>query len=264
MKKILLMPLVCISMLSMAQTITVRDNSIREPIEGVVIKDKDNKFVQTNNKGKANISELNTADSLSVSHVSFHGKKILVSGNNDLTIALSSKIIMLDEVIFAANKVAEKKSDVPYQMEIIKQKDIEFGNQPTSADVLQNTGAVFVQKSQLGGGSAVLRGFEANKTLLVVDGVRMNNAIYRGGHLQDLVTLDANMLDRTEVIFGPSSTIYGSDALGGVMHFYTKNAEFSTDSNMLFKLNSMARYSSACNEMTGQLNFNVGFSKFAS
>lgn len=258
------MPLVCISMLSMAQTITVRDNSIREPIEGALIKDKNNKTIQTNSKGKADLSALNTEDSLLVTHVSYHGKKILVTEKNNLAVSLSSKVIMLDEIIFSANKVAEKKSDVPYLMEIVKQKDIEFSNQATSADVLQNTGAVFVQKSQLGGGSAVLRGFEANKTLLVVDGVRMNNAIYRGGHLQDLVTLDANMLDRTEVIFGPSSTIYGSDALGGVMHFYTKNAEFSTDSNMLFKLNSMVRYSSACSEKTGHLDFNLGFKKFAS
>lgn len=258
------MPMTCISLLSMAQNITVRDNSIREPIEGAIIKDKNNKTIVTNSKGNANLSELNTGDSLSVMHVSYHSKKILVTKKNNLTVSLSSKIIMLDEIIFSANKVAEKKSDVPYLMEIIKQKDIEFSNQATSADVLQNTGAVFVQKSQLGGGSAVLRGFEANKTLLVVDGVRMNNAIYRGGHLQDLVTLDANMLDRTEVIFGPSSTIYGSDALGGVMHFYTKNSEFSTDSNMLFKLNSMVRYSSACNETTGHLDFNLGFKRIAS
>lgn len=265
MKRSLLMLLACVYLHANGQNITVRDNSIREPVENAIIKDKNNKTVNTNAKGKANLSELDKSDSLWITHVSFHPKKIYARDENqDLNISLSSKIIMLDEVIFSANKTAEKKSDVPYTMEIIKQKDIEFGNQPTSADVLQNTGAVFVQKSQLGGGSAVMRGFEANKTLIVVDGVRMNNAIYRGGHLQDLITLDANMLERTEVIFGPSSTIYGSDALGGVMHFYTKNAEFSADSNMLFKLNSMARYSSASNEITGHLDFNLGFKKFAS
>lgn len=258
------MLLACAYMHSEGQNITVRDISIREPIENAIIKDKNNKTVNTNAKGKADLSELDKSDSLSISHVSFHAKKIVVGDSKELNVSLSSKVIMLDEIIFSANKVSEKKSDVPYQMQIVKQKDIEFANQPTSADLLQNTGAVFVQKSQLGGGSAVLRGFEANKTLLVVDGVRMNNAIYRGGHLQDLVTLDANMLDRVEVIFGPSSTMYGSDALGGVMHFYTKNAELSTDSNMLFKLNTMARYSSACNEATGHVDLNLGFKRFAS
>ena len=84
-----------------------------------------------------------------------------------------------------------------------------------------------IQKSQLGGGSPIIRGFEANRVLLVVDGVRMNNAIYRSGHLQNALTVDANALEIVEVVFGPSSTIYGSDALGGVVHFYTKKPEFS-------------------------------------
>ncbi len=149
-------------------------------------------------------------------------------------------------------------------MEVIKQKDIEFSNQPTTGDLLQNTGNVFVQKSQLGGGSPNLRGFEASRVLIVIDGVRMNNAIYRAGHLQDVMTLDAQMLDRTEVIFGPSSTMYGSDALGGVMHFYTKNAQFSTDDKMLLKANAMVRYASVNNEMTGHIDVNLGFKKFAS
>ena len=109
-----------------------------------------------------------------------------------------------------------------------------------------------------------MRGFEANKVLIVVDGVRMNNAIYRGGHLQDLITLDPNMLERTEVIFGPSSTIYGSDALGGVMHFYTKHAQFSSNDKLLVKGNGVFRYSSAMKEQTGHLDLNVGTKKFAS
>lgn len=96
-----------------------------------------------------------------------------------------------------------------------------------------------------------MRGFEANKVLLVIDGVRMNNAIYRGGHLQDVMTIDPNMLERTEVIFGPSSTMYGSDALGGVMNFYTKNAQFSSDDKLLVKVNAMVRYASVNQEKQG-------------
>ncbi|NJN34367.1 MAG: TonB-dependent receptor plug domain-containing protein [Saprospiraceae bacterium] len=67
-----------------------------------------------------------------------------------------------------------------------------------------------------------MRGFEASRVLLVVDGVRMNNLIYRSGHLQNAITVDQNMLDRVEVLFGTASTVYGSDALGGVVHFFTK------------------------------------------
>jgi len=266
MKKIIifLTLLFCIQIKS--QTIYVIDNTTRDAIENAVITDKNKAIVLSNAKGIANLSTLDVSGGVTIYHPSFNTVIIteLLQTNEVKQIYLTSKSVVLDEVILSANKKEEKQIDVPYSINIIKQKDIEFANQPTSAEVLQNTGAVFIQKSQLGGGSPVLRGFEANKTLIVVDGVRMNNAIYRGGHLQDVITLDANMLERTEVMFGPASTIYGSDALGGVMHFYTKNAQFSTDDKMLVKTNAMVRYASVNAEKTGHLDFNLGWKKFAS
>ena len=262
-----LLPILCVffAVSAYAQTITIRDESTREPLENVVIQDKNNIQVKTTIKGKADISGLLKSDSVFVFQYGYATKKIWLGTEvADLSVDLAAKSVNLDEIVFSANRKAESKMDVPYQVEIIKQKDIEFSNPATSGDLLQNTGQVFVQKSQAGGGSPSLRGFEANKVLLVVDGVRMNNAIYRGGHLQDVMTLDPNMLDRTEVVFGPSSTIYGSDALGGVMHFYTKNAQFSSDDKMLVKANAMVRYASAAQEKTGHLDFNLGGKKFAS
>jgi len=174
-----------------------------------------------------------------------------------------TKLINLKEVVFSANKSEEKKSDIPYTIDVIKAKNLELNNSQTSADMISNTGNVMVQKSQGGGGSPIIRGFEASRVLMVVDGVRMNNAIYRAGHLQDIITVDNAMLDRTEIIYGPSSVMYGSDALGGVMHFYTKNPLFGED-KMNFKLNSYLRYSSANQEKTGHVDFNIGFKKLAS
>lgn len=180
---------------------------------------------------------------------------------NDTTPA---KLINLNEVVFSANKAEEKKSDIPYNIEVINSKTIELENPQTSADMLANTGNIMVQKSQAGGGSPIIRGFEASRVLIVVDGVRMNNAIYRAGHLQDVITLDASMLDRTEIVYGPSSVMYGSDALGGVMHFYTKKPLFSPEDKMLFRMNSYVRYSSANQEKAGHVDFNLGFKKLAS
>ena len=251
------------TILANSQNIIVRDNSSREPIANVIISDKNNLIATTDSKGRANLDLLDKSDSLIIYNSSYNSKKIVVK-NGDFEIGLNAKLFQLDEIIFSANKINEKKSDLPYQMEVVKQKDVEFFNQPTTGDLIQNTGAVFLQKSQAGGGSVSMRGFEANKVLMVIDGVRMNNAIYRGGHLQDIMTIDANMLERTEVIFGPSSTIYGSDALGGVMNFYTKNAEFSSDNKLFLKVNSMIRYSSASNERTAHLDFNLGWKNFAS
>ncbi len=267
MKKLLFNSLLLIVAITkvQAQNIKVLDKSSREPISNVIIKDNANNSAVTNSKGNADISSLTKTDSLTFLHVSYHTKKIIQLQDSKVTeVELISRQIQLDEVIFSANRIPEKKSDVPYSMEIIKQKDIEFGNQPTTGDVMSNTGNIFVQKSQLGGGSPSMRGFEANKVLMVIDGIRMNNAIYRGGHLQDIMTIDPNMLERAEVVFGPSSTMYGSDALGGVMHFYTKNAEFSSDDKLLVKANAMLRFASVNNELTEHLDFNLGTKKFAS
>ncbi len=261
-KLLILLSGLCAS--SYAQTITLRDQSSREPLENVVIQDKNNVQVKTNIKGRADLSTLLKGDSAFVYQFGYATKKILLADATDLSVDLSAKSVNLDEIVFSANRKEESKMDVPFQMEIIKQKDIEFANPATTGDLLQNTGQVFIQRSQAGGGSPSMRGFEANKVLLVIDGVRMNNAIYRGGHLQDVMTIDPNMLDRTEIVFGPSSTMYGSDALGGVMHFYTKNAQFSADDKMLVKANAMVRYATAVQEKTGHLDFNLGWKKFAS
>ena len=185
-----------------------------------------------------------------------------LNAQQDLNDTLATKLINLNEVVFSANKVEEKKSDIPYTIEIIKSKDIEFTNPQSTPDMLQNSGVVFVQKSQAGG-SPVIRGFEASRVLLVIDGVRMNNAIYRAGHLQDAMTIDNNMLERVEILFGPSSVIYGSDALGGVMSFYTKRPLLGTEEKNNFGLNAYTRYSSSNNEKTGHVDFNLGFRKIS-
>ena len=155
-------------------------------------------------------------------------------------------------------------SDVPAQIVTITQHSIESTNPQTAADALSQHGDVFVQKSQLGGGSPVIRGFEANRVLLVIDGVRMNNAIYRNGHLQNAITIDPAILDKLDVIFGPNSLIFGSDALGGVVHFQTRHPDFGTPTEKKLQTNYYARYNSSNQERSGHIDFNYGSKRFAS
>ena len=164
----------------------------------------------------------------------------------------------LEEVVISANKFELKKKESPNQIELITAKQIAFQNSPNTANLLEQTGNVFVQRSQAGGGSPVLRGFEASRVLIVMDGVRMNNAIYRAGHLQNVLRIDQSMLERAEVVFGPSSVMYGSDALGGVVHFRSKNPEFGVKS-----FRSYLRHSTAIDEKTGHLDFNIGRKRLA-
>lgn len=174
----------------------------------------------------------------------------------------STKVSYLDEVIIAANKIPELRRTVAQQIKVIAPAFIRNINAQSTADLISNSGVVAVQKSQQGGGSPILRGFEASRVLLVIDGVRMNNAIYRAGHLQNIITLDNNVLERAEILFGPSSTVYGSDALGGVIHFYTRNPELSkADEGLKFGGNTFVRYGSVNNEKVGHIDFTLAGKK---
>ena len=86
--------------------------------------------------------------------------------------------------------------DIPSQITVINSRDIRNYNTQTTGDLLERTGNVFLQKSQQEGGSPVLRGFEASRVLIVIDGVRMNNAIYRAGHLQNVLRIDQSILEK--------------------------------------------------------------------
>lgn len=168
----------------------------------------------------------------------------------------------LEEVIVSGSKFLSSKKGFAQKVDIIGTSHITKVNAQNTGDLLISTGNIFVQKSQQGGSSPVIRGFEASRVLLVVDGIRMNNAIYRAGHLQNVITVDQNMLERVEVQYGPSSTLYGSDALGGSLHFFTKAVQFAApDQKSLVAGNAFVRYSSANNEKTAHADINLGFKK---
>lgn len=169
----------------------------------------------------------------------------------------------LNEVVISAQKFPEKKKNIAQRIDLISSKYISQVNAQNTGDLLMSTGNVFVQKSQQGGSSPVIRGFEASRVLLVVDGVRMNNLIYRSGHLQNVITVDQNMLEAVEVMYGPSSAQYGSDALGGAVHFRTKQPDLAGDSNkFLIKGNYFTRNSHVNHEKTFHADVNMGFKKW--
>jgi len=171
----------------------------------------------------------------------------------------TEKNISLNELVVSGSKFEAQRGTVPNQISLISTNQIAFQNTPNTGDLLINSGNVFVQKSQGGGGSPVLRGFESSRVLVVVDGIRMNNAIYRAGHLQNVLRIDQSMLERAEIIFGPSSVIYGSDALGGVMIFRSKNPTIDK-----ITASAYTRFSSAWNEKTIHADVNLGGKKFGS
>ncbi len=248
-----------------AQTIQILDKSSGLPVPDVAIFNQEmNKAVISDDMGSADISIFSNVDSLYFQHPSYKrlAKTITDLEKFGFIIQLEKQVRMLEDVVIAVKRWEQVKEEVPNKIKSITRNEVELQNPQTAADLLTISNAVFLQKSQLGGGSPMIRGFAANSVLLVVDGVRMNNAIYRSGNLQNVLSLDANIIQESEVIYGPGSVVYGSDALGGVMDFHTFNPQLSKDKKSKLNVNAGARYSSANNEKMGHFDLNAGFKKW--
>lgn len=133
---------------------------------------------------------------------------------------------------------------------------IEDAQAATTAELLERAG-VFVQRSQLGGGSPVLRGFEASRILLVVDGIRLNHAGFRSGHVQQIIRNDALAMESIDLVYGSGTVAFGSDALGGLIHMNTLPLVFKQEGQLSGHVHS--RFSSAALERT--LHADASYSK---
>lgn len=265
MKRILLLLLIITTFNAHAQTVKVIDFDTETPIENVMIYNENKlKLNHTNKDGIANISEYQESDILSFNHIGYVEIEVLKKDLKLINhiVRLHKKSLQLNEVILSVSRDVEKKTRVAEQVSVITSSEIVQKSPQTSADLLAIIPGIRVQKTQLGGGSPVIRGMEANRVLLVVDGVRMNNAIYRSGHLQNSITVSPTVLERTEIIYGPSSVIYGSDALGGVINYFTKTPETNKENKL--SANFLTRFSSANNEKTNHIDVEMSFNKWAS
>lgn len=245
-----------------AQQVIVVDKTNTQPIVGVAVfnlfKTKTN---ISNFDGEISISRFQSFEKVYFQHLAYHKEVILKSKLID-TIFLTPKSLDLNEVVVSASKFKQNQKEVPQKIISLNAKTIARSAPQTSADMLGQTGRVFIQKSQLGGGSPMIRGFSTNRVLVTVDGVRLNNAIFRGGNVQNVISINPFNIQNTEVILGAGSVIYGSDAIGGVMNFYTTKPELSSTKNPLVKTKSTVRYSSANNEKTAHVGLNVGLKKW--
>ncbi|MDH3710474.1 MAG: TonB-dependent receptor [Cyclobacteriaceae bacterium] len=243
-----------------AQVVTVIDQETLQPIENVLIYNQSQTLsYHTDYFGKSTEAQFKEDELVTFSHPSYEEYTVLwgTLTESGYEIRIRERIIQIDELVVSANRWEQDKKEIPHKIVSISPKSIEFSNPQTTADMLAQTSQVFVQKSQLGGGSPIIRGFAANSVLIVVDGVRMNNAIFRGGNLQNVISIDPFSLQNAEVLFGPGSVMYGSDALGGVMHFKTKTPGFSGEGDTKISGNAILRYASANHERTAHTDLTI-------
>ena len=263
MKKSILIILFFLSLTSYSQKILVLDAHTKNAISNVSIA-YGSSLIVTNMEGTGEITG-DTSSLFVFKHTGYKTKilKFHDLKENEFIIHLERELYEVKPITIAANRWEQDLREVPVKITVLAIKDLTFDNPQTAADLLSKSNEIFVQKSQLGGGSPMIRGFAANRILIVIDGVRMNNAIYRSGNLQNVISIDPNNLSQAEVIYGPGSVIYGSDAIGGVMDFHTKTPRLSHNKKLKYSVNSLIRYSTANQEKTGHFDFSLGLKKIA-
>lgn len=267
MKHILCLWFLCFcSFAGHTQILRVLDARTHEPIEGVTLFNQNiNSILITDKDGRVDVSELERVGEVIVEHIGYTSQTgdYAIWQEEGFLILLEPSSIQLDDLVVSASRWDQSSVQSPAKIVSIQTKTKELQNPQTAADLLGITGKVFIQKSQQGGGSPMIRGFATNRLIYTIDGVRMNTAIFRAGNIQNVINLDPFATERTEVVFGPGSVLYGSDAIGGTMGFYTLRPQLSSDDKTNVTGQAVARYSSANHEKTGHFHVNVGWKKWA-
>jgi len=182
----------------------------------------------------------------------------------------SSLAPMLDEVAVTATRGAKTAFDTPYMVQSISAEDIQLRQLSRNLpDALKETPGVMVQKTAYGQGSPYIRGFTGFRTLMLVDGIRLNNSVFRDGPVQYWSLVDPLSVDHLEVVKGSSSVLYGSDAIGGTVNAITQSRQ-EYGEGFLWDRQASYRYASADNSHIGraaasgsvdrQFGFQVGVS----
>ena len=204
-----------------AQKITIKDILTQQSIEGVsVSSNTNNKGVISDKKGASELDLFESIDTLLIQHVSYKNLYITKKDIQNNIIFLVLKTHTLDNVEISDSKQSHfKETSIFTKINAIKIANVQSAQ---TSDLLEKTMGLSIQKSQNGGGSPNLRGMEANRLLIIVDGIALNNTIFRSGHLQNTSTINPFFLNSVEVLFGPSAVAFGNGAMGGAIIFTTK------------------------------------------
>lgn len=218
-----------------------------QPIEGVILNTETNtpignvnisilnstRGTVSNNKGQFAIdyTEKQTFTVL-ISCLGFESTQLEITRESDikaLTIQLHPTSIQLNKnIVITASKDQLPTHKLPDAVSVLSEEELKFNAPRSMAEALIGTPGVWMQKTNHGGGSPFLRGLTGNQTLLLMDGIRLNNAAFRYGPNQYFNTIDVYSVSQVEVIRGKGSVLYGSDALGGVINVITQSPSFYT------------------------------------
>jgi len=130
-----------------------------------------------------------------------------------------TRLTLHEDITVTAERDLKASFQSPSAVNALTARDVSEQWPRTAPEMLPEAPGVWLQKTNHGGGSPFLRGLTGNQVLALVDGIRLNNSTYRYGPNQYISTIDPYSLDRIEILRGGGSTLYGSDAVGGVLNF---------------------------------------------
>ncbi len=141
------------------------------------------------------------------------------AGADDASPGRDEDALRLEEIVVTATRVPMRAFDVPALAYAATSEDVQQLYQSrTLPEALGEIPGVMVQKTSNGQGSPFIRGYTGFRNVLLVDGIRLNNSVFREGANQYWNTVDTHALSRIEVLKGPASVLYGSDAIGGTVN----------------------------------------------
>ncbi|MEM9402169.1 MAG: TonB-dependent receptor [Pseudomonadota bacterium] len=137
-------------------------------------------------------------------------------------VAAEVRADLLEEIVVSATRRQAVTSDITYAIDVVTDDEL----QPLLTDALRASVGVFVQQTTPGQGAAIIRGQRGSSVLHTVDGFRLNNAIFRSAPTQYFALVPSVGIERIEVLRGSPTSLYGSDAVGGVVQVVTRTPSF--------------------------------------
>lgn len=166
MRSFIICLLILIVLSAKAQVITIRDIATKQPITNVILSTgPTEKALKPNAKGQFDVYKVTEAESIIIKSPGYQPQMLSFSQIKAMkfTVYLKKSDIFLDAVVISSSRSRQNKRDVPNKITTLEQKDIIFQNPQTTADLLGQSGEVYIQKSQMSGGSPMIRGFATNR-----------------------------------------------------------------------------------------------------
>ena len=133
----------------------------------------------------------------------------------------------LDAIQVTATRRAESAYDVPQAVTVVGEAELRKRTGQTNADLLHGDVGTFVQQTTPGQALVIVRGLKGSEVLHMVDGFRLNDAFLRNAPNQYPALIEPLMIEQIEVVHGPASVLYGSDAMGGVVQMLSPQTRYS-------------------------------------